>query len=83
MREPETKEQKFLIDGIIADLAFYLVEDDGLTVNDALNTVYNSDYYQLLNNIDTELYLRGSLNNYHYLRRELDSKKLSATVPLG
>lgn len=75
MREPETNEQKFLIDSIIADLAFYLVQDDGMTVNDALNTVYNSDYYLLLNNLDTELYLRGSLNNYHYLRRELDCGK--------
>lgn len=71
MREPETKEQKFLIDSIIADLALYLVEDDGITMNDALNMVYNSEYYNLLNNLDTELYLRGSLNNYHYLRREL------------
>ena len=75
MREPETNEQKFLIDSIIADLAFYLVQDDGMTVNDALNTVHNSDYYLLLNNLDTELYLRGSLNNYHYLRRELDCGK--------
>ena len=75
MREPETKEQKFLIDCIIADLALFLVEDDGLSVNEALNTVYNSDYYFLLNNLDTERYLRGSLNNYHYLRRELDYGK--------
>ena len=75
MREPETKEQKFLIDCIIADLAMYLVEDKGMTMSDALNTVYNSEYYNLLNNLDTELYLRGSLNNYHYLCRELDSGK--------
>lgn len=75
MREPETKEQKFLIDCIIADLALFLVEDDGMTVNEALNTIYNSDYYNLLNNLDTDLYLRGSLNNYHYLRRELDQGK--------
>ena len=75
MREPETKEQKILIYCIIADLALFLVEDDGMTVNDALNTIYNSDYYNLLNNLDTDLYLRGSLNNYHYLRRELDQGK--------
>ena len=71
MRDPQTKEQKYLIDAIIADLALFLVEDNAMTVNDALNTVYNSNYYNLLNNIDTELYLRSSLNNYHYLRREL------------
>ena len=75
MREPETKEQKFLIDCIISDLALYLVEDEGMTVNEALATVYDSDYYNLLNNLDTDLYLRGSLNNYHYLRRELECGK--------
>ena len=73
MREPETKEQKFLIDRIIADLALYLVQDDDMSVNEALGTVYDSKYYNLLNDLDTELYLRSSLNNYHYLRRELDS----------
>lgn len=75
MREAETKEQKFLIDRIIADLAFYLVRDEGVSVNEALGMLYDSEYYNLLNDLDTELYLRGSLNNYHYLRRELDSAK--------
>ena len=75
MREAETKEQKFLIDRIIADLAFYLVRDEGVSVNEALGMLYDSEYYNLLNDLDTELYLRGSLNNYHYLRRELDSTK--------
>ena len=50
MREPETKEQKFLIDCIIADLAFYLMEDEGMTVNEALGTVYDSEYYNLIRN---------------------------------
>ena len=75
MREPETKEQKFLIDRVIADLALYLVQDKGISVNEALGIIYDSEYYNLLNDLDTELYLRGSLNNYHYLCRELDSPK--------
>ena len=75
MSNQQTKEQQFLIDGITGDLALYLVEDDGMTVDEALNTVYNSEYYQLLSDPGTELYLRGSLNNYHYLRRELDYGK--------
>ena len=75
MSEPQTKEQQFLIDGITSDLAFYLVEDEGMTADEALNIVYNSDYYMMLSDPATELYLRGSLNNYHYLRRELDNKK--------
>ena len=75
MSEQQTKEQQLLIDGITSDLALYLVEDEGMTVDEALNTVYNSEYYQLLSDTGTELYLRGSLNNYHYLRRELDCGK--------
>ncbi len=77
MRQPETKEQKFLIDSIISDLALYLVQDEGISVNDALGIIYDSEYYELLNNLETELYLRGSLNNYHYLRRELDYGKVT------
>ena len=72
MSEPKSKEQKYLIDAIIADLALYLIEDYGMTINDALDTVYNSEYYNLLNNIETDLYLRGALKNYHYLQRELN-----------
>ena len=75
MRKPESREQMFLIDCIIADLALYLVQDENMTVNEALSTVYDSEYYNLMSNLDTELYLRGSLNNYHYLRRELDCGK--------
>ena len=76
MRYPETKEQIILVDCIISDLALYLVQDEGMSVNEALATIYDSEYYELLNNLDTELYLRGSLNNYHYLRRELDYGKI-------
>lgn len=76
MRYPETKEQIFLVDCIISDLALYLVQEEGMSVNEALATIYDSEYYELLNNLDTELYLRGSLNNYHYLRRELDYGKI-------
>ena len=71
MRQPETNDQKFLIDGIISDIALYLVEDKGVTVGEALAIIYQSEFYEQLNNIDTELYLRGSLYNYHYLCQEL------------
>ncbi len=77
MRQPETKDQKFLIDCIITDLASYLVEQDGITIGEALSTIYDSEYYEKLINLDTELYLRGSLNNYHYLRQELDYGRIS------
>ena len=46
-----------------------------MSVNNALATIYDSEYYELLNNLDTELYLRSSLNNYHYLCQELDKGK--------
>ena len=71
MKQPETKEQKFLIDCIITDLVSLLVRDHNMTVNEALSTIFASDYYEQLNNLDTELYLRSSLNNYHYLLHEL------------
>ena len=43
MRYPETKEQIFLVDCIISDLALYLVQDEGMSVNEALATIYDSE----------------------------------------
>ena len=53
-----TKEQKFLIELIIDDVARYLIEDTGASVIEALDTVYHSQFYDKL--MDTE-YLKHEL----------------------
>lgn len=66
-------EQAFMIDCIMSDLASYLMRDYNMTIEKALATIYNSKYYDRLNNIDTGLYCESSPYNYHYLQHEIES----------
>lgn len=70
-------EQEFMIDCIMSDLTEYLMRDYGMTVEKALSTIYNSEYYDRLNNINTGLYSESSPYNYHYLQQEIESSKIA------
>lgn len=66
-----TNEQKFLIDCVINDIARYLIEDKGISLTDALDIIYNSQFIDKLNDVETGLYYQGSPYNYEYLKHEL------------
>lgn len=68
-------EQDFMIDCIMSDLTVYLMRDYNITMEKALSTIYNSEYYNRLNNIDTGLYCESSPYNYHFLQHEIESGK--------
>jgi hypothetical protein len=70
-------EREFMIDSIIADLTTYLMQDYNMSVEKALSTIYNSEYYDRLNNINTGLYYESSPYNYHYLKHEIDYGKMA------
>ena len=69
-------EQDFMIDCILSDLTTYLMQDYGMTIENALSTIYNSEYYERLNNPDTGFYHESSPYNYHYLQHEIEYGKL-------
>jgi len=66
-----TKEQKFLIELIIDDVARYLIEDTGISVIEALDTVYHSQLYDKLMDTETGLYYQSPAYCYEYLKHEL------------
>ena len=68
-------EKNFMIDCILSDLATYLTRDYGMTIEEALSTVYNSEYYERLNNPETGFYCESSPYNYRYLQREIEYGK--------
>ncbi|MBR1667586.1 MAG: hypothetical protein IJ693_04815 [Bacteroidaceae bacterium] len=72
-----TNEQKFLIDCIIDDIANYLIEDEHLSILEALDVVYNSQFYEKLTDLDTGLYFQSSAYNYEYLKQELKYGKVA------
>lgn len=68
-------EQEFMIDCIMSDLTAYLMHDYDMTLEKALSTIYNSEYYDRLNNTDSGLYYESSPYNYHYLQHEIESNR--------
>lgn len=57
---------------IVKDLISRLMEERGLTMQEAFDKVYNSRLFEKLNNPQTGLYFQSSGYVYSYLLDELD-----------
>ena len=66
-----SNEQKFLIESMINDVARYLIDDNGLSVLEALDVVYNSQFYDKLTDLSTGLYYQSPAYCYEYLKHEI------------
>ncbi len=66
-----TGQQQYLVEGIIGDLVGFLVEDKKLELPQAFSVVYNSEFYNKLQDVETGLYLEGAAYNYELLKNEL------------
>ena len=64
-------EQKFLVESIIDDLSKYLIEDMDFSILEALDIVYNSEFYDKLVDMETGLYYQSPAYCYEYLKHEL------------
>jgi hypothetical protein len=47
----------------------YLIEDTGISMEDAMEQFFMSDIFEKLNDIETGLYLEGSTYIYELLKR--------------
>ncbi len=77
MRCVMSVKQKHLIEYIIQDLVAMLTERKALSIQDAMRTVYHSDFHNKLLDIETGLYLEGSEYLYGLLNEELEIKEKS------
>ena len=50
-----TNKQEFLVEGIVCDIAKWLMEERSMTLQTALGTIYNSQFFEKLQNPDTGL----------------------------
>ena len=64
----------YLKEALSADLAELLANDFGMTITEALDTLYESETYVKLNNPDTGLYFQSAQYVYSYLKEELATK---------
>ena len=70
------KKLNYLVECIIQDLVQYLIEDNKITIEEALDIVYNSKTFELLNNFETHLYYESSSYIYEYLKEELKDNSI-------
>lgn len=60
----------FLTDDIVSEMTSYLMEDFGVSLEHALNTIYTSEVLKKLQNEDCELYVQSPSYVYELLRKE-------------
>lgn len=70
------KKLNYLVECIIQDLVQYLIEDNKITIEEALDIIYNSKTFELLNNFETHLYYESSSYIYEYLKEELKNNSI-------
>lgn len=68
---------KYMVEATAADLATLLSEDFGLSVSEALDTLYNSETYSKLSDPRSGLYFQSSQYVYSFLKNELSIGKLA------
>lgn len=66
-----TNQQQEMIEYTTQEVVRYLIEDEALLMEEALERVYLSHTFDKLNDIETGLYLEGSAYIYEMLKREL------------
>lgn len=62
----------YLIEGITKDLVIFLVEDQKISMEDAIDIVYNSKIFEKLNDFQTHLYYESSAYIYELLKEEIE-----------
>ncbi len=64
-------QQQEMIEYTIQDVISYLMEDNGITMDQAMEQFYLSGTFEKLNDVETGLYLEGSAYVYEMLKREM------------
>lgn len=71
-----TKET-FMIEEISKDIVLLLMEEHGMSMEEAMRTLYTSDTYGSLTNLHTGLYAQSTAYVYEYLEKELATGKMA------
>lgn len=64
------EQQEEMLEYTTQDLIAFLMEDEGLTMEDAMDRVYSSRIFEKLADPATGLYLQGSAYVYEWLKAE-------------
>lgn len=66
-----------MVEEISKDIVLLLMKEHGMSMEDAMRTLYTSDTYDRLSNLRTGLYTQSTAYVYEYLEKELTTGKMS------
>lgn len=67
-------DKQFQIEVLTKDLIEMLMEDHGMTMQQAMDTLYKSHTYELIEREETGLYYQGAVYVMTFLEEELNGK---------
>ena len=68
-----TDQQQEMIEYTTQEVVGYLIEDNAITIEQAMEQFYLSDTFEKLSDVETGLYLVGSTYVYELLKREIQN----------
>ena len=71
MEEQEARDRQFQIEHLTLELVAMLMEDHGMTMEQALDTVYRSHTYEKIEKASTGLFFQGAVYVMDMLQEEL------------
>ena len=71
MEEQEARDRQFQIEHLTQELVAMLMEDHGMTMVQALDTVYRSHTYEKIEKASTGLFFQGAVYVMDMLKEEL------------
>ncbi len=70
-------EFEYMKEGLVKDMAMLLIEERGMSMTDALDTIYLSDTYAKLSEPATGLYYQGARYVLSYIISEIETGKIA------
>lgn len=70
--------ESFMIEELVKGLVLKLMEEQKMSMSDALDAVYNSDTYEKVLDLETGLFSQSTAYVYGILGRELKEGKIEA-----
>lgn len=71
--------ESFMIEELVKDLVLKLIEEQKMSMPAALDSVYNSDTYEKILDLETGLFFQSTAYVYSILQRELTEGKIIAS----
>lgn len=71
------QQRNFLINHIVDKLTEFIIKDKNVDITSALKTVYQSKVYQLILDIDGDLYSQSPSYIYDLLKSEINDNEVS------